>query len=191
MLMRRDDKMDRRIQKSQHAIMEAFMSLVLDKGLENITLGEIAEKANVNRGTIYLHFIDKYDLRDKCLDYYLTQLSKTCIHDHKEDKLASKSGLLRIFDYLETNFQFYSSMLSNKESTFFRKRMKEIFKEGLVNYLDLSDKKVQKEISIEFLVSAGVGILEWWIYNSMPYPKVVVVEELWQLFKSIEQVEFK
>lgn len=191
MLMRRDDKMDRRIQKSQHAIMEAFMSLVLDKGLENITLGEIAEKANVNRGTIYLHFIDKYDLRDKCLDYYLTQLSKTCIHDHKEDKLASKSGLLRIFDYLEINFQFYSSMLSNKESTFFRKRMKEIFKEGLVNYLDLSDKKVQKEISIEFLVSAGVGILEWWIYNSMPYPKVVVVEELWQLFKSIEQVEFK
>lgn len=183
--------MDRRIQKSQHAIMEAFMSLVLDKGLENITLGEIAEKANVNRGTIYLHFIDKYDLRDKCLDYYLTQLSKTCIHDHKEDKLASKSGLLRIFDYLEINFQFYSSMLSNKESTFFRKRMKEIFKEGLVNYLDLSDKKVQKEISIEFLVSAGVGILEWWIYNSMPYPKVVVVEELWQLFKSIEQVEFK
>lgn len=178
--------MDRRIQKSKQAIMEAFMALVLEKDLENITIGEIAEKANVNRGTIYLHFTDKYDLRDKCLDYYLTKLTETCKQDHKEEKLASKSSLLRVFDHLEVNYNFYSSMLSNKESPIFRKRMKEIFKDGLINRLDLSETKAKKEISVEFFVSAGVGVLEWWIYNSMPYPKSIIVDELWQLFNSIE-----
>ncbi len=39
------------------------MTLVLEKEPENITIVEIAEKANVNRGTVYLHFIDTYDLR--------------------------------------------------------------------------------------------------------------------------------
>jgi AcrR family transcriptional regulator len=39
------------------------MTLAIEKELENITIYEIEEKANVNRGTIYLHFIDTYDLR--------------------------------------------------------------------------------------------------------------------------------
>ena len=39
------------------------MTLVSEKELENITIAEIGEKANVNRGTVYLHFIDTYDLR--------------------------------------------------------------------------------------------------------------------------------
>lgn len=178
--------MDRRIQKSKQAIMEAFMALVLEKGLEDVTIREIADKANVNRGTIYLHFTDKYDLRDKCLDYYLMQLSEKCVQDHKDEKIASKTSLARVFDHLEINYKFYSSMLSNKESLVFRIRMKEIFKDGLINQLDLSENKAKKEITVEFLVSAGVGVLEWWIMNSKPYPKTVIVEELWQLFNSIE-----
>jgi AcrR family transcriptional regulator len=178
--------MDRRIQKSKQAIMDAFMTLVLEKEIENITIGEIADKANVNRGTIYLHFADKYDLRDKCLDYYLSRLTEACIHDPKTEKIASKASLLRVFEHLESNYKFYSSMLSNKESPVFRKRMKEIFKDGLINRLNLSEQKAAKEISAEFLVSAGVGVLEWWIYNSKPYPAEIIVEQLWQLFNSIE-----
>ncbi|AQR97598.1 TetR/AcrR family transcriptional regulator [Clostridium saccharoperbutylacetonicum] len=157
--------MDRRIEKSKQAIMDAFMILILKKDLESITVGEIAEKANVNRGTVYLHFTDKYDLRDKCLDNYLTQLTKACIQDHKVEKITSKSSLIRVFEHLEVNYEIYSAMLSNKESSVFRKRMKEIFKDGLINRVDLSEQKVNKEISVEFLVSAGVGVLEWWIYN--------------------------
>lgn len=179
-------KLDRRIQKSKQAIMEAFVTLVQEKELENITIGEIAEKANVNRGTIYLHFTDKYDLRDKCLDYYLTKLTEACIQDHRVEKLASKSSIVRIFDHLEENYKFYSSMLSNKESPVFRKRMKEIFRDGLITRLDLSEEKSKKEITVEFLVSAGVGVLEWWIYNSKPYPAPIIAEQLWQLFNSVE-----
>ncbi|WP_026885539.1 TetR/AcrR family transcriptional regulator [Clostridium beijerinckii] len=178
--------MDRRIQKSKQAIMDAFMILILEKDLESITIGEIAEKANVNRGTIYLHFTDKYDLRDKCLDYYLTQLTKACIQDHKVEQITSKSSLIRIFEHIEVNYEFYFSMLSTKESTVFRKRMKEIFKEGLINRIDLSEQKANKEISVEFLISAGVGVLEWWIYNSKPYPAPIIVEQLWRLFNSVE-----
>ncbi|WFR59637.1 TetR/AcrR family transcriptional regulator [Anaerocolumna sp. AGMB13025] len=178
--------MDRRIQKSKQAIMDAFMVLVFEKELEKITIGEIADKANVNRGTIYLHFTDKYDIRDKCLDYHLTELKESCIHDSKAEKITTKASLTRVFEHLEVNYEFYSAMLSNKESLVFRKRMKDIFKEGLINRLDLTEQKDNKEISVEFLVSAGVGVLEWWIYSSKPYSATIVVEQLWQLFNSIE-----
>jgi hypothetical protein len=77
-------------------------------------------------------------------------------------------------------------MLSNKESSVFRKRMKDIFRDGFINRFDLSEQKANKEISVEFLISAGVGVIEWWIYNSKPYPAPTIVEQLWQLINSIE-----
>lgn len=36
--------------------------------------------------------------------------------------------------------------------------MKDIFKDGLINRLDLSKEKANKEISVGFLVAAGVGV---------------------------------
>ncbi|MBS5913907.1 MAG: helix-turn-helix transcriptional regulator, partial [Paenibacillus macerans] len=54
--------MDRRIAKTRQAIMEAFVMLMGEKSFEKITIQEIADRANVNRGSVYLHFTDKYAL---------------------------------------------------------------------------------------------------------------------------------
>lgn len=59
--------MDRRIQKTQDAIFEAFVGLMAEKNFEQITINGIVDRANVNRGTIYLHYQDKYDLLDQCI----------------------------------------------------------------------------------------------------------------------------
>lgn len=53
---------DRRRRKSQEAIMNAFIKLLSEKDLQNITMNEIADKADVSRGTIYSNFLDKHDL---------------------------------------------------------------------------------------------------------------------------------
>ncbi len=58
-------KVDRRILKSQEAIKKAVTELMTKKRFDDITIQDIADKANVNRGTIYLHYMDKYDLLDK------------------------------------------------------------------------------------------------------------------------------
>ncbi len=53
---------DRRIQRTQHLLRQAFMDLVLEKGFGATSIQDIAQRANVNRGTFYLHFADKYAL---------------------------------------------------------------------------------------------------------------------------------
>ncbi len=58
---------DRRRRKSQEAIMNAFIKLLSEKDLQNITMNEIADKADVSRGTIYSNFLDKHDLLEKCV----------------------------------------------------------------------------------------------------------------------------
>lgn len=47
--------MDRRIGKSKKVIIDALTQLMAEKDFDQITINEIAVRANVNRGTVYLH----------------------------------------------------------------------------------------------------------------------------------------
>ncbi|WP_277408505.1 TetR/AcrR family transcriptional regulator [Lacrimispora xylanisolvens] len=60
--------MDRRIKKTRQLIMDTFIDLLSEKEFEKITINDIAERADINRGTVYLHYMDKYDLLDKCIE---------------------------------------------------------------------------------------------------------------------------
>lgn len=56
---------DRRVRKSQTAIRQAFINLLYKYELEQITVQQISDLADVNRSTFYTHYIDKYDLLEK------------------------------------------------------------------------------------------------------------------------------
>jgi AcrR family transcriptional regulator len=53
---------DRRVRKSQQALKDAFISLVLESGYEAVTIEDIAARADVARATFYAHFEDKEQL---------------------------------------------------------------------------------------------------------------------------------
>src|SRR6266496_5476216 len=53
---------DRRIQKTQHLLRGALVSLISEKPYDAIVVKEILDRANVGRSTFYTHFRDKDDL---------------------------------------------------------------------------------------------------------------------------------
>ncbi len=67
---------DRRIQRTRQVLQQAFKEIVHEKGLAAtgiwgiekgflaMSIQDITERANVNRGTFYLHFADKFMLAD-------------------------------------------------------------------------------------------------------------------------------
>lgn len=176
--------MDRRIQKSKQAIMDAFLTLISETDIENITINKIAELANVNRGTVYLHFLDKYDLLDQCLEEQINRLIEKCAPGGEiTGKFTSKSTLLRIFEYLEQNSKLYAAMLQNRGIPAFRNRLLVIARESLRNQFDhiAVGPNFNKEITVQFLASAIISSFEWWITNSMPYPASVMAEQIWAL----------
>lgn len=96
-----------------------------------MTINQIAEEANVNRGTVYLHFADKYDLRDQCVEAQLNQLQLSCMPEEGLGLLTSKTALLRTFEYLEQHASFYSIMLTSKGSAVFRNQLETMFRQSL------------------------------------------------------------
>lgn len=66
---------DRRIIKTRKEIINAFNTLLNEKSFSKITIAELAKKANINRGTFYLHYLDKYDLINQCEQEIFTQIT--------------------------------------------------------------------------------------------------------------------
>lgn len=60
--------MDLRAQKTQKAIINAFLTLRAKKPLNKITVTELAKEAMISKATFYLHYSDIYDLSERLQD---------------------------------------------------------------------------------------------------------------------------
>ena len=55
---------DRRVRRTRQVLQQAFMDVLQEKDFAATSIHDITERANLNRGTFYLHFEDKYQLLD-------------------------------------------------------------------------------------------------------------------------------
>src|ERR1700730_9494733 len=71
-------KVDRRILKTQEALKKAVIELMSEKNFDDITIQDLSDRANVSRGTIYLHYLDKFDLLDKLIEEHINEMGEIC-----------------------------------------------------------------------------------------------------------------
>ena len=71
------NRVDRRMQRTRQILQRAFIEVAHEKGVVATTIQDITERADVNRGTFYLHFADKYALLE------------AIIHEHFQHLLTS------------------------------------------------------------------------------------------------------
>lgn len=62
------NKSDLRISKTLRFINNAFMELITKKPVYKITVTELAQKAEISKGTFYLHYLDIYDLYNQLVN---------------------------------------------------------------------------------------------------------------------------
>lgn len=160
---------DRRIIKSKEAIKKAVIELISEKNFNQITIQNIADKANVSRKTIYLHYLDKFDLLDKLIEEHINELEE--LRDASSEMDFIDGGLIW-FEYLEKNYLFFSTMLASQGALSFRNRFLEFVIEGLKGEVTIAEGKNQgfsEEVILRFIAGAYVELVEWWFKNEMPY----------------------
>lgn len=168
MVCKKMNIVDRRVVKSKEAIKKAVLELMSNKDFNQITIQEIADNANVNRRTIYLHYQDKYDLIVKLIENQINELEEMC---KWTCKLDSYSGALPFFEYFEKHFLFFSTMLSNNGCPIFREKFMEYLVKNFEKKIDTTGKNegLKEEVILQYVATAYVGVVEWWIISGMPY----------------------
>ena len=67
-------KYTNKMAQTEATIREALLDLMEDQPLRTITVSQITAKCQMNRGTFYRHFLDKYDIVERGEQEILDQL---------------------------------------------------------------------------------------------------------------------
>ncbi|CAH1197323.1 hypothetical protein PAECIP111891_01166 [Paenibacillus allorhizoplanae] len=180
-------KTDRRIVRSKIALREALLALMSQKPFTSISITEIVEFANYNRGTFYANYESKEDLLDDIIANLTEQLLQSfrAPYEHVEvfriQELPAKSVM--IFDHFFQNSSIYTTLMKSevlpklKETMF--SALKKITQEELI-YPD-QDKEIDHELLSIYSIHALLGLIFHWIESEFKYSPSYMQDQLIRL----------
>lgn len=156
---------DLRVVKTKRAIRVSLTKLLAEKDLDDITIKEIAENAEINRKTFYNHYTGIHQLVHEIEDELIETFNKTLKKRDLVNDLKNLPNLYKELSYILLNeenlrshiekFGFHSSLT---------KKLAEAVKISLMSVLseklDL-DETILK-IIIEYWVAGEMAVFELW-----------------------------
>ena len=126
------ESMDRRVRKTRRQLRECLISLLKEKKVQDITVRELTDMADLNRGTFYLHY---YDIHDVLSDIFndMTQDMLTTV-DHLFC-LNQKSCSYPFCQKIQMESQYRALFLDDAIAPILLEKIAENTKEGYVTWL--------------------------------------------------------
>ena len=162
--------MDRRKRKTQTTITAVLYQLLTKKSYEEISVSQICQVADINRGTFYLHFIDKDDLLEKSIAYEMQKLVEYC-EDNGETNSQRKLG--KTFEYITDHREQLKRLVHADKQGFFAQYQIDYLMEQLTDHAYLT--------SI-FYANGIVGLLEHYLMSDVSEKEIL--QELDKITKS-------
>lgn len=93
-------KVDDNKQQKLNALLNAAYDLFTTQSVEKTTIAEISKAADVAKGTFYLYFKDKYEIRNRLISHESSKLFKDAVAAlEKNHQLSVRNLLLRKNDF--------------------------------------------------------------------------------------------
>lgn len=138
-------------------ITKAMLDLLQEKSIEEISISELVDKAQVGRASFYRNFTSKEDI---IKNFFNTLFSEwTGELDKKNDEPLSERLRIMI-SHFEKNRSFYE--LLNKRGLVF------LFKDAILNIVELNPESEKSEAYMKaFAAYALYGWIETWFQRGM------------------------
>lgn len=154
-----------------------MIELITEKGFDAITVGDIAERAMINRATFYRHYQDKYDLVAKIFEEAANELVENMQPIRKDiapDGADNPPEIwFQLFAHVAEHARLYRAMLGKNGSSWFAARMREHTiklmleskkhwraQAGLHSPLDAT---LPQELPVMQLSHVLIGTIVWWL----------------------------
>lgn len=158
-----ENKIDRRILKSQRIIKQTFLEILIEEGFDEITIKKIAEKADISRKTFYLHYLDKYDLLDTIVNDELKELNNIC---EIKKSMGMIEGTIIWFEYFEGKKEFFKALFLSKSTVSFREKLLEFMMKQIKEKMK-DDSTIKDDIMIKFFGMGTLGIIESFVLGEL------------------------
>ena len=111
----RKEGQDRRVRKTRKQLKDCLIQLLKEKKVQDITVRELTEMADLNRGTFYLHYKDVFDLLEKT-EAELFEEFNSLVLSHDAQDLKQRPSLIfhEIFSLVYENADLVEILMGER-----------------------------------------------------------------------------
>jgi len=170
-------KPDPRALRSKRVLKEAVISLLNENpDIALLTVQKIADKAELNRATFYLHFQDINDLLRYIAQDIFNDLSQTLTPLLEVKELKNEERLLAFLDYFYQHRKLFAVLF---EGPRFKVKMHEVIKEFIQQRRNTRGiEKSDDLVSLDLLAASLMGVILWWIKDGTYYSSEYIAHQI-------------
>ena len=152
------------METTKEPIVAAYLQLLFEKSLEELTVKEIVQKAGISRSTFYLHFADKYELMDEVR----RKLNDRFLSFYEMDYQWGKPITLHLCEHIFKYRSFYELEFAEADAI-----------QKLSDKLAAHLQEVFQDPDYALFASYGtIGYLGFWVRNGYAMSPAVAAEKL-------------
>ena len=167
-----EKKEDRRVRRTKKLLTQALTQLLQEKQINEITVKELTDLADMNRGTFYLYYKDMFDMLEKIEDGMFEALDAiVSLHEHDDVSQQTKPILLDLFRFIQDNQEMCRVLLSPHGDMNFLHRLNEVVREKCLKaWPDIRKEKGEADFDYHysFVVFGCAGIIRAWVNRNCP-----------------------
>lgn len=175
-------KEDRRVRRTKRLLKQGLAEMMNEKPFKDITVKNITDKVDLNRGTFYLHYTDTYDLLRKVEDEILQDFQDMI--DKFVSNIDSENPTLfpifsPIVDYIIENTELCRNIFTNEATvSFLEKFQLMITKNGseLLSRQYPNATVENYEYFIHFVTGGIVNLLKKWFATGTAMKKEELID---------------
>ena len=141
--------------RSRKMINEALADLLTEKPLDKITVTDVVNRADINRGTFYAHYKDIPDVVDHLIQQTFSAIREAMMSTVATDAKPEHTLLSTIQKLLEEDMSFYRKILNSSASAIMQEQLVAVVTEFMLEHKDQFYPGSQEEYKIAIRFCAG------------------------------------
>lgn len=176
--------MDRRIARTRQSLQQALLELARERPLDEITVTDIADRANVNRSSFYLHYRDKETLLADALESTLDHTGANILA-HQPGAYDIPEDFLAYLGHIEKNAALYRRVLGSAGSAQVEARLRRRVEAIVVAAFSANPMNafagLPTDVAAAGVTGAALGVITAWLRHEPLAPVEVVAGWAWTL----------
>ena len=168
--------MDRRVRKTRRQLRQGLELLMQTKPVHDITIKELCDVCDINRGTFYLHYADVSALlqaiEQEMMDEFQQVLAEVTVTEKQKPKGKKPSpAMCGLVEFFAQNAAMCRILLCNNGDMAFVQQVKEVVRTQMISEWNVSKTQSAQSASgyaFAFVVAGCIGMLQLWLENDMP-----------------------
>ncbi|HEO8418464.1 TetR/AcrR family transcriptional regulator [Niallia sp. FSL W8-0635] len=175
-------KQDPRAARSKRLLKKATVDILIENpDISKLTVQQITKRAELNRATFYLHFLDINDLlRQLVYDIFDNLLLETT----PILQIDNKNNRDRLILFLDYFYQHRKLLAVLFEHSGFKRKLQMILKDSIVLQRVREDSDTKEIVlSMDILASSTLGIIMWWLKDGVHFSSEYIADQMIELYR--------